>query len=781
MRPTLTFPPMQKPLLPFVALFSSAACLSLLLTGASALAQSPAPTAAMTTENPLLTESTLPFHFPPFDKIKDADYQPAFEQGMAEHLKEVAAIANNPQPATFENTIVALERSGQTLARVDRIFSNLAGANTNPAIQQTETVMSPKLAAHQDEIFLNPALFARVQAIYGQRDKLGLDAESKYLLERYEKDFVRAGAKLSDADKTKLKAMNGELASLETTFNQDVLKEKNADSVLVTDRAQLAGMSDSEITVAQNAAKAEKQDGKFAIRLLNTTGQPGEAYLQNRELRQRLMQASLNRNSHGGEFDDTATVARLAKLRAERAVLLGYPNHAAYQLDDQTIGSVAAVNKLLADSAAPAVANAKKEAADMQAVIDQEKGGFQLASWDWDFYSEKVRKARYDFDEAQIRPYFELNHVLIDGVFFAATKFYGITFKERKDLPVYQPDVRVFEVSDANGSPLALILIDYYARPSKRGGAWMNEYVMQSGLLGDKPVVANHFNIPKPPPGEPTLLTSDEVRTAFHEFGHALHGMFSNVKYPRFAGTSVPRDFVEFPSQFNEMWAVYPEVVKNFGKHYQTGETIPQALMDKMLAAGKFNQGLCDHGVPCGFPARSGVASVEPRADADRRAGLRGIGAQAGGRGFCPGAAPLPLAVFLALLRRRVLGGVLFVLLERGAGGRLHEVGAGSRRAHTRKRRPLPQQDHLARRQRGFVGAVPRFHWQRAGCRAAAQEARAGVEPATAGQREAGKASRFSRLYRIRGSTSLPTRCSRSPRSARSGPSRLPATVRSAR
>ena len=579
---------MPKPTFRPAVLFSSAA---LLLAGTGhALAQSPTP-AAMKTDNPLLTESTLQFHFPPFDRIKDADFEPAFEQGMADHLKEVLAIANNKEPATFENTIVAMERAGQTLNRVNSIFSNLAGANTNPAIQEVETHVSPKLAEHQDAIFLNPTLFARVQAVYDQRDKLGLDAESKYLLERYEKDFVRAGAKLSDADKTKLKALNSELASLETTFNQDVLKEKNADSVIVSDRAQLAGMPDSEIAATAAAAKAEKQDGKFAIRLLNTTGQPALAYLQNRDLRQRLMEASLQRNSHGGEFDDTATVSKIAKLRAEQAVLLGYPNHAAYQLEDQTIGSVAAVNKLLADSAAPAVANARKEAADIQEVINKENGDFQLTAADWDFYSEKVRKAKYDFDESQIRPYFELNHVLIDGVFFAAHKFYGITFKERHDLPVYQPDVRVFEVDDTDGSPLALILIDYYARPSKRGGAWMNEYVTQSGLLGNKPVVANHLNIPKPPAGEPTLLTSDEVRTAFHEFGHALHGMFSYVKYPRFAGTNVPRDFVEFPSQFNEMWAVYPEVVKNFAKHYQTGATIPQELMDKMLKAGKFNQG----------------------------------------------------------------------------------------------------------------------------------------------------------------------------------------------
>ncbi len=589
---------MQMPPRPAV-LVSSIACL---LVGAGfviptrVLAQSSAasPVSMTTTDNPLLTESTLPFHMPPFDRIKDADYEPAFEQGMAAHLKEVDAIANNPAPPTFENTIVALEKSGRALERVDLIFSNLAGANTNPAIQTVETAMAPKQAAHADTISLNTKLFARIQSLYDQREKLGLDAESRYLLERYEKDFVRAGAKLSDADKTKLKALNAELASLETSFNQDVLKEKNADSIVVTDRAQLAGMSDGEIAATEAAAKADHQDGKFVIRLLNTTNQPALASLTDRALRQRIMEASMTRNSHGGEFDDTAVVARIAKLRAERAVLLGYANHAAYQLDDQTIGSVAAVNKLLSDAAGPAVANARKEGADIQQIIDREHaktGGFPLASWDWDLYSEKVRQEKYAFDGAQLKPYFELNHVLTDGVFYAATKLYGITFKERHDLPVYQQDVRVFEVLDTDGSPLALFIADYYARPSKRGGAWMNEYVRQSDLTGDKPVIANHLNIPKPPAGQPTLLTSDEVVTMFHEFGHGLHGMFSHVKYPRFSGTSVPRDFVEYPSQFNEMWAFYPEVLKNYAKNYQTGEPIPQALVDKMTAANKFNQG----------------------------------------------------------------------------------------------------------------------------------------------------------------------------------------------
>ncbi|MEP7078547.1 MAG: M3 family metallopeptidase [Chthoniobacterales bacterium] len=541
--------------------------------------------------NPLLSESTLPYQYPPFDRIKDEHFGPAMEQGMAEQISEVEKIASKTEPPTFENTIVALERSGVLLARVDRIFSNIVGANTNPALQKIESDMAPKLSAHLDEIRLNSALFARVQSVYDKREKLGLDPESSYLLERYYKDFVRAGAKLSDGDKTKLKAMNAELATLQTTFEQNVLKEKNAASVVVDNRADLAGLSENEIAATAAAAKEEKKDGKFVIRIMNTSGQPSLAGLENRALRERIMQASLTRNSKGGEFDNREVVTRTARLRAERATLLGYANHAAYQLEDQTAGSVATVNKLLADLAPPAVANAKREAADMQKVIDAEHGAFQLGAADWDFYSEKVRKARYAFDESQLRPYFELNHVLIDGVFFAAGKLYGLTFKERKDFPVYQPDVRVFEVFDADKRPLALFLVDYYARPSKRGGAWMNEYMPQSDLFGTKPVVANHLNIPKPPAGEPTLLTFDEVTTAFHEFGHALHGMFSHVKYPRFSGTSVPRDFVEYPSQVNEMWADWPEVLKNYAKHYKTGEPMPPALLDKLVATQKYNQG----------------------------------------------------------------------------------------------------------------------------------------------------------------------------------------------
>jgi peptidyl-dipeptidase Dcp len=543
------------------------------------------------TDNPLLRESALPYQLPPFDQIKDDHFVPAIEAGMKEQLKEVEVIAASAEKPTFDNTIVALERTGRLLDRSERIFSNLNSADTNPARQKIETEIAPKLSAHNDAIHLNGKLFARIQELYSNREKLGLDAEASYLLERYYKDFVRAGAKLSEPDKTKLKAINAELATLQTTFEQNVLKEKNASSVVVDKREDLAGLSDNQIAAAEAAAKDEHKDGKFVLRLQNTTGQPSLGSLQNRALRERIMQASLSRNSKGGSFDTRAVVIRTAQLRAERAKLLGYENHAAYQLEDQTAGNVPTVNKLLAELAPPAVANARREAADMQAIVDQEKGGFQVASWDWDFYAEKVRKARYAFDESELRPYYELNHVLIDGVFFAAGKLYGLTFKERHDLPVYQSDVRVFEVYDADGQPLALFLADYYARPSKRGGAWMTAYVQQSGLFGTKPVVANHLNIPKPPAGEPTLLTHDEVNTAFHEFGHALHGMFSNIKYPRFSGTSVPRDFVEYPSQVNEMWAIWPEVLKNYAKHYKTGEVIPQQLLDKVVATQKFNQG----------------------------------------------------------------------------------------------------------------------------------------------------------------------------------------------
>jgi peptidyl-dipeptidase Dcp len=547
--------------------------------------------AAPMSDNPLLAESSLPYHFPPFDRVRDEHYLPAFEAGMAEQLREIEGIADNPAEPDLENTIVAMERSGQTLARARRVFANLNGTHTNPQMQEVEKTMAPRFSAHSDAIRLNAALFKRLQALHDKKETLGLDAESKRLLERYYLDFVRAGAKLSETEKTRLKSLNSEIASLQTTFSQNVLKEVNASGVLVETREELAGLSENAIAAAASAAKAAGQDGKFLIILMNTSGQPPLKSLENRALRERIHEASLNRNSKGGEFDNRPVVARIARLRAERAALLGYDNHATYELEEQTAKSIEAVNKLLGQLAPLAVANAREEASALQAMIDSEKGGFQLQPWDWALYSEKTRKDRYAFDESQIRPYLEMNRVLIDGVFYAATKLYGITFKERTDLPLYHPDTRLFEVFNEDGSPLAMFIVDWYARPSKRGGAWANAYVPQSGLLARKPVIANHLNIPKPPDGEPTLMTWDEVITAFHEFGHAVHGMFSDVKYPRFSGTSVPRDFVEYPSQVNEMWADWPEVLRNYARHHKTGEPLPRELLEKIQAAAKFNQG----------------------------------------------------------------------------------------------------------------------------------------------------------------------------------------------
>ncbi len=563
----------------------------LILAASLALIHTAFAAPAVDASNPFAKPSTLPFQYPAFDKIKDEHFLPAYAAGMAEQLKEIEAIANNKKPATFENTIVAMEKSGQLLNRVGTTFSNLQGANTNDKLDDIDREMSPKLAAHNDAIVLNAKLYARVKSLYDQRDKLKLDAESKHVLERYHTDFVRAGAKLSDADKEKLKALNAEIATQQTNFTQNVLKETNASALVVDTREELAGMSDAAIDAAAAEAKKRGKDGKFVVAVTNTTGQAPLAVLTNRAVRERLMNLSMARGSHGGEFDNSAVVLKLAKLRAERAALLGYANYAAYSLEDQTAKNTAAVNKLLSELAKPAVNNARKEAGEIQKIIDAEKGGFQVGAQDWAFYTDKVRAARYAFDQNQLKPYFELDNVLTKGVFYAAGKLYGLSFKERKDLPVYNPDVRVFDVFDANGKQLAIFIADMYARSNKQGGAWMNEYVSQASLMGTHPVVANHLNIPKPPAGEPTLLTFDEVRTAFHEFGHALHGMFSNVKYPRFSGTNVPRDFVEYPSQVNEMWAVWPEVLANYAHHYKTGAAMPKELLDKVIAAKKFNQG----------------------------------------------------------------------------------------------------------------------------------------------------------------------------------------------
>lgn len=546
--------------------------------------------------NPFFADSPLSLHYPQFDKIKDSDFAPAFDAGMAEQLKEIDAIANNPAKPTFDNTIIAMEKSGRTLTRAVTVFFNLVGTDTNPAREKLQAEYAPKFSAHRDAINLNGKLFARVKALYDTRDSLGLDAQGVRLVERYYTDFVRAGANLSDADKAKLKQINSQLAALGTKFSQNVLAEVNASAIVVDTKEELDGLSDEQIAAAAEAAKARKLEGKYVIALLNTTGQPPEASLTNRALRERLHKASVARGSRGNEFDNTGIVAQVTKLRAERAKMMGYPNYAAYVLEDETAKTPQAVNSMLGQLAPAAVANAQREAADLQAMIDAEQKAkgqptFKLEPWDWAFYTEKVRQAKYSFDEAQLKPYFEMQNVLENGVFYAAGQLYGLKFKQRTDLPKYHPDTWVYDVFNEDGSQLAIFIWDPYARSSKRGGAWMNSYVDQSGMTGFKPVVANHLNIPKPSQGKPTLLTWDEVTTAFHEFGHALHGMFSNVQYPYFSGTSVPRDFVEYPSQVNEMWADWPSILANYAKHYQTGAAMPKELLDKVVAASKFNQG----------------------------------------------------------------------------------------------------------------------------------------------------------------------------------------------
>ena len=541
--------------------------------------------------NPFFAESQLYLNYPPFDQIENAHYLPAFLRGMAEQSAEIEAIAQQSEPATFTNTIVAMELSGQLLNRTANVFFAMSSAHTNDEIRALEQQLAPQLAAHDDSIMLNRELFGRISRLYEQREELALDAQSIRLLEEYYSDFVRAGAALSVDQQQRMKELNAQIATLQTRYSQQILSEMNELAILVDSREELTGLDESLVAAAEAEADERGLQGRFVIPLLNTSGQPALASLQNRAVRERMHNTSLSRGNRGGEFDNRGLLVDILRLRAERAQLLGFENHAHYILEDRTAQTVAAVNGRLAELTPPAVANARREAADLQQMIYDEGADFDLAAWDWDFYTEKVRAARYEFDESQLRPYFELNNVLQRGVFFAAEKLYGISFEERTDLPVYQEDVRVFEVFDAVGTTLALFIADYYARPSKRGGAWMGSYILQSDLLNTQPILANHLNITEPTGNEATLLSFDEVNTLFHEFGHALHGMFSNVEYPYFSGTRVPRDFVEYPSQVNEMWATWPEVLANYAIHYQTGEPMPEELLDKVLSSQKFNQG----------------------------------------------------------------------------------------------------------------------------------------------------------------------------------------------
>lgn len=576
-----------------IALALSSASLGFVAQSAEAATSS---SSVAQTMNPFFQVSPLPFQYPQFDKIKISDFAPAFDRGMAENITEINAIANNPAAPTFDNTIIAMERSGQLLGRATLVFGNYTGTISNPEIEKLDADYSPKFAAHFDSVYLNAKLFARIKTLYNTRDTLGLDAQGVRLIERYYTDFVRAGNNLTDAQKTRIKAINSEMATLTTQFSQNVLAEVNNSAVIVEDRAELAGLSDEQIAILAQSAKDNGMPGKYRIALVNTTIQPLLPEIDNRALRERIHKASVARGSRGNEWDNRAIVSKVTKLRAERAAIMGYPNYAAFGLAEETAKNPEAVNKMLSQMAPAAVANARKEGSVLQAMIDSEqkaKGqkSFALAPWDWSYYTEKVRAAEYSYDEAQLMPYLEMNNVLDKGIFYAATQLYGITFKKRTDLPVYQEDVTVYEVFNADGSHLALVIIDPYARSSKRGGAWMSSYVNQSDLMKTSPVVAFHLNVTKPTAGKPALMTWDDVNTGFHEFGHVLHGMFSDVKYPYFSGTNVPRDFVEFPSQVNEMWATWPSVLANYAVQWQTGEPMPQALLDKVQAAEKFNEG----------------------------------------------------------------------------------------------------------------------------------------------------------------------------------------------
>jgi len=544
--------------------------------------------AAWAETNPFAKPSPLPFQAPPFDKIKDSDYQPAIEEGMRRQLAEVEVIANNPEAPTFANTIEALEQSGTLLERVANVFLGMVGSNTNPTIQEVQSEEAPKQAAHTDAILLNAKLFARVRAIYETRGTLQLAPDAKYLVERYYRDFVRAGALLSEADKEKVRALNKEQAQLADKFRNKVLAGTNAAALVISDKAELDGLAETDIAAASEAATKLGHAGKWVITLQNTTQQPAQTYLKNRGVRERLFNASSKRCNNGGENDTNAIVERLAQLSAEKAKVLGYATYAAYALDDEMAKTPQNAIKLMTDVSPAATAKAREEASRMQALIDKANSGLRLEPWDWQYYAEQVRKAEYDLDESAIRPYFEADRVLRDGVFYAANQLYGLTFKERKDIPVYQADVRVFEVFDGDGTSLALFYEDFFARPNKQGGAWTSGFVNQSKLRGTKPVITNVENYAKPAPGQPTLLNFAQVTTMFHEFGHALQSMMSDVRYPN---SPMPADFVEVPSQFNEHWALEPSVFANYAKHFKTGEPMPKELVEKIKKSRKFNQG----------------------------------------------------------------------------------------------------------------------------------------------------------------------------------------------
>jgi peptidyl-dipeptidase Dcp len=548
--------------------------------------------ATISADNPFAAPSSLPFQTPAFDKIGIDDYLPTFLAGMQQQIDEMKAIASQADAPTFENTIVPMERSGALLTRVSSVFDNLASADKNEALQNIETELAPLRAAHSDNLLLNRPLFQRVEKLWETKDSLGLTEEQAELLKQRYESFVRAGAKLSDEQQGRIRSINEQLSKLETKFDENLLAISKERAVVVDTAEELDGMSAAEITAAAEAAKERGLEGKYLLQISNTTRVPILVSLNNRSLRQRVWEASANRGlGRDGGIDNRPLILEIAQLRAERAEALGYESHAAYKLQNQMAKTPDAARKMLTDLVPGVIERVQQEAGDLEAMIKECGESHELAPWDWEYYAEKVRKARFEVDEAAVRPYFELDSVLKNGVFFTMNKLYGITFHERHDLPVYHPDVRVFDVLDKDGSQIGLFYADYFKRDTKRGGAWMSSFVDQSELLHQKPVIVNCLNIPRPADGEPALISFDNVTTLFHEMGHALHGLFSNCTYPTVAGTSTPRDFVEFPSTFEEDWAIQPEILANYARHYQTGEPIPKDLLDKVIKANKFNKG----------------------------------------------------------------------------------------------------------------------------------------------------------------------------------------------
>jgi peptidyl-dipeptidase Dcp len=552
----------------------------------------PGQPAALSADNPFAAPSPLPFHAPTFDKIKVEHYLPTFLFAMQQQLDEMKAIAAQTEAPSFDNTIVAMERSGALLTRVSNVFSNLTSAEKNEALQNIETELAPLQAAHRDNILLNRPLFQRVEKLWETRDSLGLTEEQAELLKQRYESFVRAGARLNDEQQGRIRSLNEQLSKLETKFAENLLAVSKERAIVVDTVEELDGMSEADIAAAAEAAKERGLEGKYLLQISNTTRVPILPSLNNRAVRQRVWEASAYRGlGRDGGIDNRGLVLEIAQLRAERASLLGYKHHAAYKLQDQMAKTPDAARKMLTDLVPGVLAKVKQEASDLEAMIKECGESHELAPWDWEYYAEKVRKARFEVDEAAVRPYFELDSVLKNGVFFTMNKLYGISFRERFDLPVYHQDVRTFDVLDRDGSQIGLFYADYFKRDTKNGGAWMNSFVDQSKLLHEQPVIVNCLNIPRPADGEPALISFDNVTTLFHEMGHALHGMFSDVTYPSVAGTSTPRDFVEFPSTFEEDWAVQPDILANYARHYQTGEPIPKDLLDKVIKANKFNQG----------------------------------------------------------------------------------------------------------------------------------------------------------------------------------------------